>query len=36
VSEWLKRMSVPTRFERGLRVTDAESLKVVVAVLAGW
>ena len=35
VSEWLKRMSVPTRFERGLRVTDAESLKVVVAVLAG-
>ena len=35
VSEWLSRMDVPTRFERGLRVTDAESLKVVVAVLAG-
>src|SRR5574341_611878 len=35
VSDWLKRMGVPTRFERGLRVTDAESLKVVVAVLAG-
>lgn len=35
ISEWLKRMDVPTRFERGLRVTDAEGLKVVVAVLAG-
>src|SRR3972149_1342106 len=34
-SEWLSRHNVPTRFERGLRVTDAESLKVVVAVLAG-
>lgn len=35
VSEWLAALNVPTRFERGLRVTDAESLKVVVAVLAG-
>lgn len=35
ISDWLKRMDVPTRFERGLRVTDAEALKVVVAVLAG-
>lgn len=35
ISEWLSRHSVPTRFERGLRVTDAETLKVVVAVLAG-
>src|SRR5574341_1326718 len=35
ISEWLKRMDVPTRFERGLRVTDADALKVVVAVLAG-
>ena len=35
VSEWLKRMKVATRFERGLRVTDGEALKVVVAVLAG-
>jgi acetylglutamate kinase len=35
ISDWLKRMGVRTRFERGLRVTDAESLKVVVAVLAG-
>ncbi|HET9476878.1 MAG TPA: acetylglutamate kinase [Dehalococcoidia bacterium] len=35
VSDWLKRLDVPTRFENGLRVTDAEALKVVVAVLAG-
>lgn len=35
ISEWLSRHDVPTRFERGLRVTDAETLKVVVAVLAG-
>src|SRR4030042_3146667 len=35
ISEWLSQHSVPTRFERGLRVTDGESLKVVVAVLAG-
>ena len=30
-----ERHNVPTRFERGLRVTDEDSLKVVVAVLAG-
>jgi acetylglutamate kinase len=35
ISEWLARHNLPTRFEQGLRVTDAESLKVVVAVLAG-
>ena len=35
ISEWLSRHNVPTRFERGLRVTDAQSLEVVVAVLAG-
>src|SRR3990170_1798858 len=35
ISEWLARHNVPTRFERGLRVTDAASLKVVVAVLCG-
>lgn len=35
ISDWLKRLEVPTRFEQGLRVTDAESLRVVVAVLAG-
>ena len=35
VSEWLKLHDTPTRFVRGLRVTDAASLRVVVAVLAG-
>jgi len=35
ISEWLARHNLPTRFEQGLRVTDDESLKVVVAVLAG-
>ena len=35
ISEWLKRMDVATRFVRGLRVTDAEALRVVVAVLGG-
>lgn len=35
ISDWLQRLGVPTKFERGLRVTDAASLEVVVAVLAG-
>jgi acetylglutamate kinase len=35
ISDWLKLTGVPTRFERGLRVTDAASMDVVVAVLAG-
>ncbi len=35
ISEWLSRHNVPTRFERGLRVTDEGTLEVVVAVLAG-
>lgn len=35
ITEWLEKQKVPTRFERGLRVTDAQSLEVVVAVLAG-
>lgn len=35
IGEWLSRHNVATRFERGLRVTDEETLKVVVAVLAG-
>lgn len=35
ISEWLAGHNVPTRFERGLRVTDEQSLKIVVAVLAG-
>jgi acetylglutamate kinase len=35
ISDWLARHNRPIRFEQGLRVTDAESLKVVVAVLGG-
>ena len=35
ISDWMKRQSLPPRFIRGLRVTDAPSLEVVVAVLAG-
>ncbi|MEW6142676.1 MAG: acetylglutamate kinase [Chloroflexota bacterium] len=35
VTDWLKRQGVTTKFVRGLRVTDAGTLKVVVAVLAG-
>lgn len=34
-SRWLEAMSIPSRFERGLRVTDADVLPVVVAVFAG-
>ena len=35
VTEWLERMGVETEFVRGRRVTDAETLQVVIAVLAG-
>lgn len=35
ISDWLARHNVPTRFERGLRVTDEATLEVVIAVLAG-
>ncbi|MBI2865208.1 MAG: acetylglutamate kinase [Chloroflexi bacterium] len=35
ITDWLGKQGVPTRFVRGLRVTDADSLKVAVAVLAG-
>lgn len=34
-SRWLEAMSIPSRFERGLRVTDERVLPVVVAVFAG-
>ncbi len=34
-SRWLERMNIPSRFERGLRVTDEDVLPVVVAVFAG-
>ena len=35
INEWLERQGVRPRFVRGLRVTDARSLEVVVAVLTG-
>ncbi len=35
VSDWLEKHGVRSRFRRGLRVTDAAALEVVVAVLAG-
>lgn len=35
ISDWLKKQGVAAEFVRGLRVTDAETLKVVTAVLAG-
>jgi acetylglutamate kinase len=35
VTDWLKRQGVATQFVRGERVTDAETLEVAIAVLAG-
>jgi len=35
ITEWLKKMGVATTFVRGMRVTDAATLEVVTAVLAG-
>lgn len=35
VTDWLDRLGIPTRFEEGLRVTDAPSLEVTAAVLRG-
>ena len=35
INEWLDKLNIPTRFENGLRVTDAETLKVVRMVLLG-
>ena len=35
ISEWMQRQGTVPRFVRGLRVTDAESLKTVIAVLTG-
>jgi acetylglutamate kinase len=34
-SEWLARLGIPTSFVKGLRVTNAETLKVVAAALGG-
>ena len=35
ITEWLDRMGISTSFVQGQRVTDEETLRVVVAVLAG-
>jgi acetylglutamate kinase len=35
INDWLSRLGTPTRFVRGLRVTDAATLEVVTAVLGG-
>lgn len=35
ISAWLAKLQVPTRFAGGLRITDAATLDVAVAVLAG-
>jgi acetylglutamate kinase len=35
INEWLDRLGLPRRFNRGLRVTDAATLDVVRMVLAG-
>lgn len=34
-TRWLEAMSIPSRFENGLRVTDEQVLPVVVAIFAG-
>ena len=35
ISQWMQRQGIPPRFVNGLRVTDAASLDIVVAVLTG-
>jgi acetylglutamate kinase len=35
ITAWLQRLNIPTRFEQGLRVTDAQTLEVVRMVLCG-
>ncbi len=35
ITDWLTRLGVPSRFEKGERVTDQPTLEVVTAVLAG-
>lgn len=35
ITDWLRIHGIPSRFVRGLRVTDAASLKIVTAVLCG-
>jgi len=35
INEWLEKLNMPTRFENGLRVTDARTLEIVRMVLMG-
>src|SRR5579875_297960 len=35
INEWLAKLNIPTHFENGLRVTDAQTLEVVRMVLLG-
>ncbi len=35
ISRWMQRQGIPPRFVNGLRITDADSLDIVVAVLTG-
>lgn len=35
ITAWLQKLHIPTRFEQGLRVTDAQTLEVVRMVLCG-
>ncbi len=35
MTDWLDRLGVPSRFEQGLRVTDAAAIEVAAAVLRG-
>ena len=35
ISQWMRKQGIPPRFVDGLRVTDAPSLEIVVAVLSG-
>src|SRR5215469_526851 len=35
ITAWLERLHISTRFEQGMRVTDAETLEVVQMVLCG-
>src|SRR5947199_6107362 len=35
INQWLNKLNIPTRFENGLRVTDAQTLEIVRMVLLG-
>ncbi len=35
ITSWLKRLAIPSRFEHGLRVTDADTIDVVKMTLVG-